>query len=165
MSTPLELQDNLVEELKTLYVNWKYKNPHYNPQLSNEEEEYIPLKIFAQHIPVEEVEEEDDPIPYVLVRLKDGDDEGKADSENTVRVVFIAGIWDDDHNAQGHRDIMNILWKLYIRFQKNPNLNNMATSTGEFHWMAQEDNYFPYFFGACTMTFNIAAVRREDPYA
>ena len=162
--TPLELQDMLVKELEELYTNWQYKNPHYEPELS-ESEQYIPLKIYPQNIPIEEVEDADDPIPYVIVRLKDGDDEGTSDSTNTVNVVFIAGIWDNDHNAQGHRDILNIIWELYLRFQRNPNLNDIAVSTGEFHWMAQEDNYFPYYFGACQMKFIIPAVRREDPYA
>ena len=28
-----------------------------------------------------------------------------------------------------------------------------------------EDNYYPYFIGACNLDFSIAAVRKEDPYA
>lgn len=155
--TPLELQDMLVEEFKALFRDWLYKNPKGG--------ERIPLQIFAQHIPINETDDEDVPIPYVIVRLSQGDDDGTRDSQNTVKLVCIAGIWDDDLEAQGHRDILNIIQKIYERFQKNPNLKNRAVYTGEFHWAAQEDNYYPFYFGACQISFHIAAIRREDEYA
>lgn len=155
--TPLELQDELVEEFKKLFKEWLYKNPAGGDR--------IPLKIFAQHIPINETDDEDDPIPYLIVRLNTGDDDGTQSSFNEVNLVVIVGIWDDDLNAQGHRDIMNIIQKIYERFNKDPNLNNKAAYKGPFHWMTQEDNYYPYYFGACSISFNIAAIRREDKYA
>lgn len=69
---------------------------------------------------------------------------------------------DDDLQQQGYRDAMNIFQKIYHRFQAKPNLNGVAVFNGEFHWANQEDGYFPYFFGACTLSFNIPAIRRED---
>ena len=63
------------------------------------------------------------------------------------------------------RDVLNVVQKIYERFSENPCLNKLAAYTGDFQWMLQEDNYYPYHFGACHMKFNIAAVRREDPLA
>ena len=80
-------------------------------------------------------------------------------------MVFIAGIWDETSEAQGHRDLMNIFYKIYQRFQTNPDLNKKAVYAGKFEWALQDDNYYPYSFGACSLSFHIAAIRREDEFA
>lgn len=155
--TPLELQDELCEELKRLFSDYAYKKPGSTERVS--------LSVFPQHIPINETDDEEDPVPYLIVRLVSGDDDGTRDSFNQVSLLVIVGIFDDDLQAQGHRDVLNIIQKIYQRFHENPNLNNKAAYTGEFHWAAQEDNYYPFFFGACSITFSIAALRREDEYA
>ena len=155
--TPIMLQDELVEEIKRLLHDNLYKKPGTK--------EIVPINVFPQSIPVNETDEEDDPIPYVIVRLNSGKDEGIRDSNHTVKLVVIIGIWDDSLNSQGHRDVSNIIFKIYNRFQTNPNLNGVAVHTGEFNWALQEDGYYPYFFGACSLDFNIAAIRREDKFA
>lgn len=154
--TPLELQDELVAEMTKILDGYLYKTPAG---------ERVPINVFAQSIPVNETDEDEDPVPYIIVRLNSGEDKGGRDSFNTVKLVVIIGIYDDGVYAQGHRDVMNIIQKVYERFYKNPNLNGKAVYTGEFDWAMQEDTYYPYSFGACSMTFNIAAIRREDRLA
>lgn len=154
--TPLMLQDELVEEMKRLFADYLYKAPTGD---------CVSINVYPQNIPVNETDDDEDPIPYLLVRLNSGKDDGTRDSFNVVRVLFIAGVWDDSNESQGHRDLMNIFQKIYERFQTNPNLNGKAAYTGEFEWALQDDNYYPYSFGACTLSFNIAAIRREDPFA
>lgn len=151
--TPLELQDELVDEMSRILDGYMYRNP---------EGEYIPINVFAQNIPMNEADSEDDPVPYIIVRLSSGEDDGSRDSFNTVSVVVIIGIWDDSLNSQGHRDVMNIIQKIYQRFHENPDLNRKATYAGGFKWAMQDDTYYPYSFGACHMKFYIAAIRRED---
>lgn len=154
--TPLVLQDELVEEMKRLLSNYLYKTPAGGR---------IPINVYAQNIPVNETDEDEDPIPYIIVRLNSGDDDGTRDSFNKVKLVIIIGIWDDSLDNQGHRDILNIVQKVYERFHTNPNLNNKAVYAGEFNWALQDDTYYPYSFGACSLNFNIAAIRREDEFA
>ena len=105
--TPLELQDLLVEEFKELFKDYTYKTASGDRKN---------LAVFPQHIPINETDEEEDPVPYLIVRLSTGDDDGTRDSNNKVNLVVIAGIFDDDLQAQGHRDIMNIIQKIYQRF-------------------------------------------------
>lgn len=154
--TPLELQDELVGEMRRILDGYTYKTTGG---------ERIPINVFPQNIPVNESDDEDDPIPYLIVRLSSGEDDGTRDSFNTVSVVVIVGIWDDTLDAQGHRDVMDIIQKIYQRFHKNPDLNRKAAYAGDFRWAMQEDAYYPYYFGACHMKFHIAAVRREDDFA
>lgn len=154
--TPLMLQDELVEELKRLLADYLYKSPSG---------ERVPVSIHSQNIPINENDEDVDPFPYIIVRLNSGKDDGTRDSFNKVKLVIIIGVYDDAPENQGHREISNIIQKIYYRFQTKPNLSNIAVCDGEFNWMIQDDNYYPYCFGACTLDFNIAAVRREDEFA
>lgn len=152
--TPLELQNELVKELKRLLSGYSYRTPAGD---------YTSMNIYPQNLPVNETDDDADPAPYIIVRLHSGEDKGTRESFNIVKVVIIICTWDDSLDAQGYRDCMNIIHKLYERFQTNPNLNNKAVFKGEFDWAIQEDNYYPYSFGACSLDFYIAAIRREDP--
>lgn len=153
--TPLDLQDELAKVIEELFSGYDYRLPGGGRSK---------LNIFTQHIPINQTDDEEEPVPYIIVRLSSGDDDGTRDSYNTVRVLIIAGIFDDSLEAQGHRDISNIFQMIYQRFHENPSLSK-ARYSGEFHWALQEDNYYPYYFGACSMEFYIAAIRREDEFA
>ena len=136
--------------------------------LHDKETDYVmrrPLRIFKQDVPINETDDDFDPAPYIIVRLKSGVDDGSADAFNTVTVIFIIAIWDDDNDSQGYRDVVDIIQKIYIRFHKDPMLNNQFMYAGGYQWALQEDNYWPYFFGACTLSFNIPSIRRENDYA
>lgn len=153
--TPLELQDDLIDEIRLIFGGCTYKTP---------EGAYIPINVFPQNIPLNETDDEADPVPYIIVRLISGEDDGDRDSSNTVSIVIIVGIWDGSLDSQGHRDVMNIIQKIYQRFHENPDLKRKAVYVGGFQWAIQDDDY-PYSFGACYMKFHIAAVRREDEFA
>lgn len=128
-------------------------------------EERVPLQVFSQDVPILETGSEEDPVPYVIVRLSDGSDDGGRDSENLVNLVIIIGIWDGGLKRTGYRDVMGIIQKIYMRFHRNPDLNRKAAYKGNFKWAIQNDAYQPYSFGACHVTFRIAAIRREDEFA
>lgn len=155
--TPLALQNELENELKQIFATYRYKSPGTADR--------VPLRIFTQSLPVQESDEDEEQIPYLIIKLNNGADPGGEDSTHTVRVVIVIGVWDDALDAQGHRDVMNIIHKIYERFSRNPCLNGRAVYTGAFAWDLQEDGYYPYYFGACSMNFNIAAIRKEDELA
>lgn len=153
--TPLVLQDELVAELQKILGDHYYRTPAGT---------MAPMKVYPQCLPINETDDEDDPVPYTIVRLNNGEDDGTRDSYHTVKLVIVFAVWDDSLESQGHRDIANLIHKVYERFQRNPNLNGKAVFQGEFNWMLQDDNYYPYSFGACSLRFHIAAIRREDPF-
>lgn len=154
--TPLDLQDALCSELRTLFSDDLFRNSL---------DEYVPIKVFSQNLPIEKNDDDEDPVPYIIVRLNNGDDDGKKDSNNVVNLVIIIGVCENMKEQQGYRDVMHVFQKIYQRFQEKPKLGDQAVFNGEFHWANQEDGYYPYFFGACTLSFNIPAIRRVDPFA
>lgn len=154
--TPIELIDELAEEYKRLFRDYLYKNPLG---------EDVPISVYKHALPINETDDEADPVPWIIVRLNSGEDKGTGDSVNTVKLVTIICVWDDSLDSQGYRGVLNIIQKIYQRFATSPNLNGKAAFKGEFDWVLQEDDYYPYYFGACSLEFNIAAIRREDPYS
>jgi|GEM_PF-549916 hypothetical protein len=189
--TPLGLQDAIIEDLKELFDGYLYKYPHdpeeEEPTDDSEEDsedtdsevvltdDHSPssdyekrkkLNIYPQDTPINQTEtgEEIDPCPYIIVRLNSGEDDGSRDSDNTVNVILIIGLWDDAVDGQGYRDVMGIINKIYIRYHKDPMLKKQFMYAGNFKWKLQEDNYFPYFFAACNLDFYIPAVRRENAF-
>lgn len=154
--TPEMLQDALVEEIKNILSDRRYKTPAGD---------LIPINVYPQNIPVEQSDDDADPVPYIIVRLSGGEDKGGFDSNNVCKILIIMGIYDMDSSAQGHRHLLNIINKIYERFQINPCLDNKFVYQGGFKWDIQEDGYYPYYFGAMEMSFNIPALRREDKFA
>ena len=155
---PEMLQDDLVDECKRLFAEDRFKvpktpdNPEGNP---------IQINVFPQSLPIAYSDEDDDPVPYIIVRIVNGIDEGKSDSKHSVRVDVIIGMYDDESSAQGHRSVMHIINTLYKRFMTNPNLNDKYVYDGPFEWGVQDDAYYPFYFGAVKMQFTIPAIRRE----
>ena len=193
--TPEYFQDALCEEIRNLLKDRKYKKPPKEPEEpefdvdmyddpdeetdSPDEEpvedtekvelpqpELVPITVYPQNIPVPlSMDQDENPVPYIIVRLNTGTDDNTYDSEYIMKVVVIMGVWDDDRKAQGHRELLNIINLVYARFKTNPCLAGQYVYRGGFKWDIQEDGYYPYYFGAFEMNFAIPAIRREDPLA
>ena len=48
---------------------------------------------------------------------------------------------------------------------KNPMLANQFMFQDPFNWALQDEESFPYFFGAASLTFRASAIRKEDKFA
>lgn len=167
------LQDDLAADLAETFKNFRLKDP---------QGEAVRLNIFKQSLPIptakdipetvtdEELEEgvydaeaEEDPYPYIIVRVEQGKIEN-IDQEQTVVVNLIIGVIDRDFNNQGHKDVLNIIQKIYERFAKNAILAQKYECVMPIEWALQDEESFPYFFGGMALNFETIPIRREDPY-
>ena len=167
------LQDDLAADLAEIFRHFRLKNP---------QGETVGLNIFKQSLPIptakdipdtvtdEELEEgtynaeaEEDPYPYIIVRVEQGTID-KIDQEQAVIVNLIIGVIDRDYNNQGHKDILNIIQKIYERFAKNAILAAKYECVMPITWALQDEESFPYFFGGMALTFETIPIRREDPF-
>ena len=153
--TPSDFQDLLAEEIGRILSNNKYMTTGG---------EYVKMNVYTQELPIEESDDDADPVPYIIVRISSGEDSGEKNSYYIIHTTIIIATWDDNKQAQGHRDVMAIINKLYSRFHRDQRLG-AAFYSGNFNWALQEDDFFPYFIGAVKMDFVIPAIRREDPYS
>ncbi len=154
-----ELQDDLMEELRALFSGFLTKSP----QIGDDSKAILSkLNIFGQTLPIGEEE----PYPYILVRIDSG--AMKGDSANLVKVRLFIGTFDDSINANGHKDVINIIQKIYERFAKNPVLASKYAmkndSENPFAWVLQEKDSYPYYFGTVEFTWETMAIRKESQY-
>lgn len=132
------------------------------------------LKAFSQELPkrmqevkgdevMPEEDPEEDPYPYCVVRVASGNMDMVLGAQQ-VETVLVFGIFDDDAGRQGHLVIMNMIHKIAQRFTKNPVLKDRYRLNGDvgISWVLDEEDRYPYYFGAMEMTWDTFFVRREE---
>lgn len=149
------LQEELVKELETIFHGDLFKN---SPG------EYVKLNIYEQQLPIREDEDAPDPMPYIVVRLETGSTKSGTDPQE-VLVTMLFGYFDDAPENNGHKGVLGMIQKIHERFEKQPMLANQFMFQDPFDWALQDEESFPYFFGAASMTFKTAAIRKEDKFA
>ena len=129
------LQSELAEELKQILSDIQLKTPQGEKSSINIFEQLLPMpepldqgEIAPELLENGLAEEQTapDPYPYIVVRIADGEIEDE-NSAQKVNLTLLIGIFEPDYNKQGHRDILNIIAKIYERFAKFPVLNGKYT--------------------------------------
>ena len=161
----------------------------YTFTISNEKDgnraEGKQLNVYSQRLPlrktiVEEYTQEelenglindqriDDDFPYIIVALNEGSIENESSAQE-VSVLLYIGVYDNAENVNGHKDIINIIEKIYERFAKNPVLAKRYVFKYPMTWALQDEkedvDTYPYFFGGIEMKFETYAMVKEDPLA
>lgn len=145
------LQDALVSDLQKLFENRRYKTPDGGTAA---------LSVFSQNLPKRVSEDDDDPFPYIIVRIDSGDIDTQTDPYK-VAVFLLIGIFDDDAKNQGHRAVLEIMEVIQQQYEETPLLDGQFTFTDPFHWALQDEESYPYFFGGVEVNFTLPAPRRK----
>lgn len=153
--TATMLQEEIVKELEAIFKGDLFKN-----SLG----EYVKLNVYEQQLPIREDEDSPDPMPYIIVRLETGSTKSGTDPQE-VLVTLLFGYFDDSPENNGHKGVLGMIQKVHERFEKQPMLANQFMFQDPFDWALQDEESFPYFFGAASMTFKTAAIRKEDKFA
>jgi hypothetical protein len=146
--TARELQQAVVDDIRELLAPIKYDTPGGNQAAPS---------IFKQSLPKKQAEDEDDPFPYVIVRLDTGGVDSPTDPHK-VAMILLVGIYDESPENNGHEAVLEIIEKIQTHYQQNPALKQFAF-TDPSTWVLQDEESWPYFFGACNLTFNAPAPR------
>ncbi|WP_167955125.1 hypothetical protein [Anaerosporobacter faecicola] len=153
------------EELEKVLGEVRLKDP-------NNTGKYTSIKIYEQVLPKikieydrydeEEEDQSEEPFPYIIIKL----DSGKIVNEDeAVKVELLIATYDDDLQNQGHKDVLNIINKIYERFYKNPMLANKYFRVNDIDWVLQDDDMYPYYYGAMGMEFKVRMFKKEDRFA
>jgi hypothetical protein len=172
--TPLFFQQALTDEVKKITEDLLFCTP--------KGDELVHLDVFMQSLPIPVFESSDqenenlssfeyennqiDPIfkcPWCTVKIINGDIPG-INERQVLNVAICFGIYNDDTSNQGHREILNLIQRVYSRFAIDPLLDKQYTCTGEFEWALQDEDTHPYFFGAISTTFKMTGYRRENKF-
>ena len=151
--TALDLQKEIQNDLEALLANRRYKTPDGG---------FAAPQIFRQFVPKRASEEDDDPFPYIEVRIA-GARLPNQESPEKVQVFLIIGIYDDDHENNGMDSVMEIIHVIKTHYEETPRLAGVFvcdTEESPIEWDLQEEESWPYFFGVMSLVFNIPAPRR-----
>ncbi|MDD3251767.1 MAG: hypothetical protein PHV18_04310 [Lachnospiraceae bacterium] len=170
-STPFFLQEALREDIGRMLEGNLFKNP--DPA----GDPYIPMSIYGQNLPLPVAGTEEpsqamidytddmisDPVyncPWCLVKIDSGEVKGPNEPQ-TVVVAICYGIFNDDRQNDGHKDILNLIQKTYERYATEPTLSRSYRCKQDFEWSVQREDTYPYYFGAISMTFEMTGIKLE----
>ena len=143
------LQKAMVEDLKALFEKRSYNTP----------DGLGPLNVYAQGIPHRESEDDDDPFPYIIVRLDSGEIRSQTDNYK-IALVLIIGIYEDSADNNGHEQVMEIIETIQSHYEEVPLLAGQFVCSDPVSWALQDEPSYPFFFGALNLTFDVPAPRR-----
>lgn len=169
---PVNLRKALQAEVEALTEGMTFRQP--------DSEERAAMKVFGQALPVpprkagttteasiDYVEEEqEDAIfqcPWCMVKIDGGEANGP-NADVTVNVAVCFGIFDDSLDNDGSDDVLNLIEKVYQRFARDPVLAHQYICQQDFEWGLQDEDTWPYFFGAIGMSFSYMGIQRESKY-
>lgn len=174
-----ELQQAVMKDLENLFSGSRYKTPFKTME---------PPKAYAQQLPQFDAQEVDDFFPYIIVRLDKGGVETPT-SPHKADLMIIVGIFDDGTEAYtgekevpepgeqpsfvgddgwdkrnfGHMAVLEAMERIQTHYEMEPALENgKFYFDGPFHWVMQDEDSYPYYFGICEMSFTLAAPRKKE---
>ena len=171
--SPIFCQQALKKELEEITKDMLFQQP--------QSEELARLHVFGQSLPVpskkhteedmyetiEYVDGEEEAAvfqcPWCLVKIDGGHITGVNEPQE-IGIVICFGIYNKESDNQGHVEIVNLIQRVYERFATNPILDKKYVCQGEFEWQLQEEDTYPYFFGAIATKFKFQGFMREDLY-
>ena len=176
----LELQRDFIAELRVMLGGMRFKTR------GGEDTE---LHIYEQNLPMQaakkanqeavqddaemDEDEEDtrddemeDLFPYCVVKLDSGKSQD-ASSAHIVKMKLVVGIYDDTLDASGYKQILNIFEDVRKRFRTNPILAKRYIVKDEMSWALpdEDEDTFPFFFGAMYLYWQTPEYGREDEYS
>ena len=151
--TALILQQEICKDIDALLSDRRYKAPDGEPSGP---------KCYRQFSPKRESEDDDDPFPYIEVRIAGGKIPD-GESPQQVQVFLIIGVFDDDLQNNGTDAVMEMIDVIQKHYEETPLLAEKFvcdTENSPIQWDLQEEESFPYFFGIMSLVFSIPAPRR-----
>lgn len=163
--TIFQLQRDLAEEIEQILASMRFKSP---------QGEIVPMRTYCQDIPkrrqairkgaiMPEEEETDGPSPFCIVKAESG---GIFCGRQTVSIMLILAVFNDDEHNQGQQELLNIIHKIAERFIRTPVLKDkyMLNQADGIKWILNDEDRYPYFIGRMTMKWETFFSEKEDDY-
>lgn len=145
--TPFNLQEKLVENIKSLNLQSTAINSGFN--------------VFIQNLPPKKDAKDDSMFPFCLITLTDGE-QGE---EATQDILFTFGVKDQNTNYQGYKDIVNSIEKVRQYLIKDKEVENRFILKTPIRWTYPDSvETYPFYFGAILATYTIPQITINNNY-
>lgn len=148
---PIFLQDALVDELKVLFKGFK---------LYNSKNQLSEISVFPQNLPFRRKEDEITPFPHILVCLEEGEITD-FDTYN-VKIHIIIGIHDSRPDAQGERDIINMITRIYEHLFNKKIIAKKYEIMHPFVWVLQDEDTHPKYKGGIETNWKLRTISQQE---
>lgn len=149
--TARDLQQAIIQDLKELFKNRRYKDSDGNDASMN---------VFEHGVPQRLSDDAPEAFPYIIVRLTGGNIEKQTDPHK-VSVMLLVGVYDDDPHHKGCSTVVEILELIQSHYEGTPLLVGQFVFQDPFIWVTQDELSYPYYFGAANTTWSAPAPRRN----
>lgn len=134
----------------------------YTKTISGKE---APVAVYKNSLPIVTEDEDDESkfFPYAVVRLSESStDEGKPWLQ---KVYILLGVYDDDIMGGGYMHILTMIERITNRFLEEPLLDHKYIAEAAMNTAIQDEDTYPYYFGAIEMSFNLPKIERRDEFS
>lgn len=134
----------------------------YTKTISGKE---APVTVYENSLPIVTEDEDDESkfFPYAIVRLSDSSTE--EDKPWKQSVVIILGAYDDDIMGSGYMHILTMIERITNRFLEEPLLDHKYRAEATMSTAIQDEDTYPFYFGAIEMSFNLPKIERRDEFS
>lgn len=158
LASPWDLQKSLIAEIEELLAQMQLKNAAG--------EDVVGVKGYEQRLPEITYDEEDQLrfFPYFIVRIEEGNTPTD-DEPWLVGTTVLFGICDYDKETNGHRTILEMITKITNRFLERPLLDSKFRANQNVSFALQDEDTYPFYFGAIDIKFYVPKIGRSDDWS
>lgn len=129
-------------------------------------EDVFGVKGYEQRLPEITDDEEDQSqfFPYFIVRIEEGNTPTD-DEPWLVGTTVLFGICDYDKETNGHRTILEMITKVTNRFLERPLLDSKFRANQNVSFALQDEDTYPFYFGAIDIKFYVPKIGRSDDWS
>lgn len=137
------LQDSVVTDLAELFKGDSFQCPGGG---------MAHISVFPQFLPKRYTNEKNTPFPLIIVRISDGKIEDQTEAHK-INIKLIIGVFDDGQENNGHAAVLEIIERIQRHYEEAPILANQFRFSDPFLWALQDEESYPFSYGACNITF------------
>lgn len=123
------------------------------------------VSVFKNRLPIVTEDEDDESkfFPYAVVRLS----EATTDEEQPwiQKVYILLGVYDDSLMGEGYLHILTMMERITNRFIMEPLLDKKYRAQPQINTDIQDEDTYPYYFGAIEMSFKLPKIERRDEFS
>lgn len=170
--TPDILEESIKDRVEEALSGLTLRNSKFEYSTVNVNTGLLPPKDFKYKIGDDEFKY--DEFPFVLLRTLGGEDN---EEKSIVSVKLLLGIvieskekrdktpgMEFEPYRKGHKDLLTIIERIRLNFQKNPIIGNYFSFEKPFKWEIYREQPLLHMYGEINMNFRIPQIELEEDY-
>ena len=148
------LQDELLSEVGVILKDMVSKTADDNKAVG--------FHGYAHELPILKSDEDDEEklFPFYIIRIAEGTTQDDDDRWH-VAADIILGVHETE--GGGHEHILTAIQRIVDRFAGTPEMGAFRADQ-DMKWQAGEEDTFPYYYGAVSITFSVPKITRRVAY-